>query len=511
MLTVDEHELIRRKYFVDGMTQRAIAKELGHARKTVKKAITHLEPPPFKKPESRKKPTLAPVIPIIDAWLEQDQHRPRKQRHTAQRIYERLVEEHHYQGHSSTVRRYVGSWKRLRPKEVFFPLVFDPGEEAQVDWGEATIIENGRKRTVQLFCMRLCHSKLPFVRAYEHANLESFLDGHVRALEFFGGVPHRLAYDNLRCAVMFQGRGRQRKRHMTESFRQLRSWYLFDTRFCNVARGNEKGHVENLVKRAQRTFLTPVPEVTSLEQLNQKLVGDCRRELDRNEPDGTSRQQRWQTEREALLPLGDRPFPACRKQGTRVDKFSLVAWDRHFYSVPVRWAHQPCQVHAFVDRVDVYCDHHLVASHPRCYEGRQRFVLDPMHYLPLLERKPGALDQARPFKGAVWGEDFTHLRRELEYRYHEDGTRQFIRVLLLLTEYPEQDVREAVRECVRRRAYNEEAVRHVLRNGCNPPADLHHRLDLSDRPELATVGEGIRSPGTYDQLREQPQPKETAA
>lgn len=184
-------------------------------------------PPPHQgRGKQRAKPTLAPFIPIIDAWLKTDLQRPRKQRHTAQRIFERLRDEHQYPGHSSTIRRYVRQAKgELTGREVFVPLQFDPGEEAQVDWGEASIIQNGTLRKVQLFCMRLCFSKRPFVWAYERANLESFLDGHVRAFEFFGGVPKRLAYDNLKAAVIRVGRGRERQLNTT--FKELRSWYLF--------------------------------------------------------------------------------------------------------------------------------------------------------------------------------------------------------------------------------------------------------------------------------------------
>jgi transposase len=223
------------------------------------------------KGQSRAKPTLGAFTKVIDAWLEEDFQRPRKQRHTAKRVYDRLVAEHGYSGHSSTIRRYVSQVKRrLAGQEVFVPLQFDAGEEAQVDWGESSIIENGTQRKVQLFCMKLAYSGHSFVRAYERANLESFLDGHVRAFEFFGGISKRLAYDNRKSAVIQVGRGKERR--LNERFRELRSWYLFETRFCNVARGNEKGHVENLVKWSQRNLLTPLPEVPGVTALNELLA-----------------------------------------------------------------------------------------------------------------------------------------------------------------------------------------------------------------------------------------------
>jgi len=427
-LTVADYELIRRKFFLDGQTARAIARQLGHSRKTVAKAIAHPVPPGYRRSQPRLRPAIERYRTIIDAWLEEDQSRPRKQRHTAQRIYERLRHEHGYAGSASSVRRYV-AWRKRGQGEVFMPLYFGPGEEAQVDWGEATVIENGVERKVPLFCMKLCHSHVVFVRGYERANVESFLDGHVRAFAFFGGVPKRIAYDNLKSAVVYVGRGRERR--LNRRFLELRSWYLFDSRFCNVAKGNEKGHVENLVKRSQRTFLTPLPEIQDLDTLNAKLLQDCLAELDRTDPEGQSYRALWEMEKSCLLTLPAQAFPACQERSSLVDKPSLVQFDEHLYSVPVRWAHHPYVLKGFVDRVEVFCEQQGVAVHPRSY-GPERFVLEPRHYLPLLERKPGCLDQARPFQGNPWGEDFALLRRELEYRSGDEGTRQFIRVLLLL-------------------------------------------------------------------------------
>lgn len=497
MLTVADYELIRRKFFLDQESARAIARELGHSRKTVAKALAHPIPPGYRRSQPRKRPVIERYGPVIDAWLEEDQSRPRKQRHTAQRIYDRLRDEHGYAGSASSVRRYV-AWRKRGQGEVFMPLYFGPGEEAQVDWGEATVIQHGVERKVQLFCMKLCHSHVVFVRAYDRANLESFLDGHVRAFASFGGVPRRIAYDNLKSAVVYVGRGRERR--LNRRFVELRSWYLFDSRFCNVAKGNEKGHVENLVKRSQRTFLTPLPEIQDLDMLNAKLLQDCLAELDRTDAEGQSYRTLWETEKPCLLTLPAEAFPACQERSSIVDKQSLVQFDEHLYSVPVRWAHHPYVLKGFVDRVEIYCEHQCVAVHQRSYAA-ERFVLQPRHYLPLLERKPGSLDQARPFQGNPWGEDFALLRRELEYRFGDEGTRQFIRVLLLLTKHPEEEVRQAVSLCVQRRTFSVDAVVAAMRN--EPLSAPVRRLDLAHRPELAGVGEGIRPASLYDALAQE--------
>ena len=414
MLTVDHFEIIRRKVLVDGQSQRETASELGHSRKTVAKALVHPTPPGYRRSKPRKSPVMDPVRSIIEAWLEADKTAPPKQRHTAARIFERLRDEHQFKGSESTVRRFVAQLKAQQPKEAYMPLAFDPGEEGQVDWGEAKIIQNGIERTVQLFCVRLAHSKASFVYPYERATMEAFLDGHVGALEFFGGVPRRLAYDNLKSAVVYVGKGRRRQ--LNEHFKQLRSHYLFETRFCNVASGNEKGDVENQVKRTQRTYLTPLPQVTSLAELAQKLEADCRRDLEKVDDRQTqSRGQLLERERAAFLPLPPAPFLACREESTNVSKQLLVRFDGNDYSVPMEHGAAALRGAGYVDRVEVQVNHETVCTHARSYDKGQ-FVLEPLHYVKLLQRKPGSLDNARPFKGDPWGPDLRAMRGELEYR-----------------------------------------------------------------------------------------------
>jgi transposase len=497
MLTVNHFEIIRRKVLLDGLSQRDVARELGHSRKTVAKALVHASPPGYQMGQERKSPVMDKYRPVIEQWLELDKSAPPKQRHTASRIYERLRDEHQFTGNEGTARRFVAKLKAQQPKEAFMPLLFDPGEEAQVDWGEAKVIENGIQRTVQLFCMRLSHSKASFVYPYERATMEAFLDGHVRAFDFLGGVPRRLAYDNLKSAVTHVGRGRERK--LNERFMQLRSHYLFDTRFCNIASGNEKGDVENLVKRSQRTYLTPVPEVTSIgTDLAQRLKESCERDLLKTDDHQTqSRAQLLEKERAAFVPLPASVFPACREESTHVSKQLLVRFDGNDYSAPTDQAHQPCVVRGFVDRVEIEVNHQQVAVHRRCY-GQGEFVLEPLHYLKLLERKPGSLDNARPFKQQDWGDELGAMRKELEYRQPGGaGTGQFIEILQLALKHPLESVKRAVGVCVDRRAYSAAAVLNVLRNEPQRPVP---RLDLSGREELSGVGAGIRPLSIYDQL-----------
>ena len=504
MLTVDHYELIRRRHFIDGLSRRSIARELGHSRKTIAKALRHAIPPGYRRTQAAACPVMDKFAAIVDAWLEQDRQRPPKQRHTAQRIYERLCDEHQFKGSSCTVRRYVSKARSCRA-EVYMPLAFEPGEEAQVDWHEGWIIERGVQRKAQFFCMRLSYSKASFVRAYERADLVSFLDGHVRAFEYFQGVPGRLAYDNLKSAVVEVKRGRERR--LNPKFVELRSWYLFNTRFCNVARGNEKGDVENLAKRSERRYLTPLAEVSSLAELNEHLLTGCRGDLKLAGPrphGERTREQLLEDDRRCLRALQGPPFEACERISTTIDKRSLVTVDTNCYSAPVRWAHHPVQMKLFVDKVELWCGQERAAAHERSYEKGQ-FILEPTHYLNLLRTKPGSLDNARAFKGMLgtspgaggWGEDFALLRRELEYRYGGEGTKKFVQVLLLFTEHEEERVRQAVHRCVSRRAFSDEAVLGVL---LHQPVLPTRRLDLSHRPDLMIVSDGIRPAALYDRL-----------
>jgi hypothetical protein len=295
--------------------------------------------------------------------------------------------------------------------------------------------------------------------------------------------------------------GKGKNRRLNQRFKELRAWYLFDTRFCNIAKGNEKGDAENCCKRSERTYLSPPPHVDGLGQLASKLFDDCQNDLKRKGPEvhgGKSVGELLEEERPYLLPLQSERFEACRRRSTFVDSHSLVRADNVRYSVPVEWAYHPCVIEVFVDKIRIFFDRQLVAIHRRCYIPGQ-FILEPTHYLKLLARKPGSLDNARAFKGQPWGEDFNLMRKELEYRYNEDGTMRYIKILMLFTKYPEVEVKAAVSLCVQRRAFNENAVLNVLRH---EPLPQRAQLDLSGRPELASQSNGVRDTRIYDQLKE---------
>jgi len=494
MLTVDEYYEIRRLVKREGLSQREVARRLGRSRKTVRKALKHSVPPGYRRSQEPLRPVVDGVRGIIDAWLEDDRRRHRKQRHTAKRIWQRLREEYAFTGSYSSVKRYV-AYRVATGGEVFIPLEFGPGEEAQFDWGEADAVINGVERRVFLFCVRSCYSGACYVRAYETEKQEAFLDGHVRCFEFFGGVPRRGCYDNLKAAVIAVGKGQ--KRVLTERFRELRSHYVFEVRFCNVGRGNEKGHVENLVKHVQRTFMTPVPACASLQELNGHLDRMCLKELDRKGARSErTRGELLAEERAAMLPLPRVRFDACVRASTIVGKDSLVQFDGNYYSAPVEYAHHPCVVRGFVDRVEVCVAERTVAVHLRSWE-KGRYLTNWRHYVPMLRTKPGALSNGRPFKGEPWGKAFTRMEVGLRERYGGEGARQYVRTLLLFARHPEGRVKWAVKHCVRRGVFSYDGVCSTLNY---QPRRKIGALDLSRRPELARVGSGTRPAKTYDAL-----------
>jgi hypothetical protein len=292
------------------------------------------------------------------------------------------------------VRQVVRTRKGAQ-RPVFVPLAFDPGEQAEVDWGTAQVILDGVVTTVHLFCARLRYSGMPFVMAFPHEQQEAFFEGHRRAFEHWGGVPKRVVYDNLTTAVqqVLAGHGRIEQ----QAFVCLRMHYLYEAVFCNVASGHEKGSVESLVGTIRRRYLAPMPAVTSWTELNGYLRECCQREAGETRPGlSSSVGERWTEEQAHLLPLPARPFEAVRRVTVTASKTAEVRFATNRYSVPVAYAYQALVLKADVDSVRIYQQTTLIAEHTRCY-GRHQTISDWRHYLPLLAKKPGAV----PFAAAL--------------------------------------------------------------------------------------------------------------
>lgn len=472
---------IRRRVLVDGLSKRAACREYDLHWDTLTKILDHPEPPGYRRTAPRPRPKLDPLLAVIHQILEADRKAPRKQRHTARRIFERLRDEHGYTGGLTIVKQAVAA-HRLRSAEVFVPLAHPPGE-AQVDFGQAEVVLDGRATTVALFVMTLPYSDAIFVCAFPRECTEAFLEGHVRAFDFFGGVPRRISYDNSKVAVAQIAGGRDRK--VTDAFLRLKSHHLFEDHFCLVRRPNEKGHVETLIGFARRSFLVPVPVVHGgIEALNADLERRCRDDLVRRLWGKSSpKAERLEEERSALLPLPSEAFVAARVEPRSVDSLSLVSFDANQYSVPTEFAHHRVTVVASVDTVRVVAGDRVAAVHRRCW-GREQVFYEPMHYLAVLERKPGALDFAAPLRGWELPVCFGVLRRRLEAEFGGPGTRQFIKVLRLLERASLGELTRAVERALELGTADADAVRLILEHRRERPAGL---FCLDGRPHLKAV------------------------
>ena len=493
MYTVELYLRVRLACHVDGLSQREAASRFGIARETVRKMLRHSEPPGYRRRERAKRPKLDPFTAIIDRILEEDRTVHRKQRHTAKRIFERLCDEHGFAGGQTIVKDYVRE-RRRRLREMFVPLAHSPGH-AQADFGEADAIIAGVKRRAHFFAMDLPHSDACFTVAYPAATTEAWLDGHNAAFTFFGGVPRSILYDNDKCLVsrILADGTRQR----TRAFSGLQSHYLFEDRYGRPGKGNDKGKVEGLVGFVRRNFMAPLPRFESWDAFNADLEERCRkRQGDVLRGHRETIGERLKRDRAALMALPPAPFDACDKQGTRVNSLSLVRYRSNDYSVPVAYGHQEVWVRGYVHEVVIGCGAEIIARHPRSHD-REDMVFDPIHYLPLLEQKIGALDQAAPLVGWDLPEAFATLRRLLEARMGKAGKREYVQVLRLLETFDLEELHGAVKDALRLGAIGYDAVKHLVlcRVERRPP-----RLDLDVYPYLPRARVATTAAASYMSL-----------
>ena len=482
MYRVELYAQVRRSVFVEGLSEREAAKRFGLARGTVRKMLRYATPPGYRRRQPAQRPKLDPFTGIVDQILIDDQERPKKQRHTAKRIFDRLRDEYDFTGGYTIVKDYVRD-KKLGGQEMFVPLVHPPGD-AQADFGEALVVIDGVQRKAHYLVVDLPHSDDAFVKAFPAETTEAFCEGHNAAFRYFGGVPRSILYDNTTLAVArILGDGRRKR---TRVFSELQSHYLFSDRFGRPGKGNDKGKVEGLVGYARQWassgtswcrrqgFQAGKRSTSSSKRSASTIVsGAC---------GGTPKRLRnvSSVDRQALLPLPPTPYDACDKRTTRVTSLSLVRYRANDYSVPTRYGHRQVLLKGYVDEIVICCGSEEIARHRRSYE-REELIFDPLHYRALLERKTNALDQAAPLAGWELPEQFTCLRRLLEARLGMPGKREYVQVLRLLEDFRFEHVAAAVRQACELGAIGLDAVRHLVlcRIEQRPP-----RLDLTKYPHL---------------------------
>ncbi|MFA7207003.1 IS21 family transposase [Desulfofalx alkaliphila] len=435
IIEVDLYSKIRTLY-TEGESMRSIATRLGISRQTVKKYCEGNTHPDVRKVYTRQPDVITEDVKsfILSCFHQDEAENLTKQKHTAKRIYDRLVSEKAFSGSYSAVRVAVRNLKaeHMVPKYADIPLDYDPGDAIQIDWGEATVYINNQKTKINFFCGRLCSSCDIFVQAYYSQNLESFLEAQQTMFDYFRGIPKRLIFDNAKVAVR-EGFGRHAK--ATDGYKSFAAHYAFKTDFCNIASGNEKGLVENLVGYARRNFMVPVPRVSSLYELNQSLLKDCLnyRNTHKIESRSQSVKEAYEQELYFLRPIPVFRFDTSRTITPIVGDYSTVRFEKNNYSVPVRYLRKSVIVKGYANEVCIYYNGEIIASFDRLYgSGKTTYRLE--HYIDLLERKPRSVFQAKPVR--------TNVTKELLDwgRLLPGGNAEMVKLLRLCVDYGEDRI-----------------------------------------------------------------------
>ena len=496
MLIVETIAKIRRAYFVQEKPIKAISREFRVSRKVVRKVVRS-QATEFRYERARQ------PLPRIDRWRKQlddlllaNEGKPRRERLTLIRIFEEL-RGFGYQGSYDAVRRYARKWRAARgaaTAEAYVPLSFAPGEAYQFDWSHEVVLINGATVTVKVAHVRLCHSRMLFVRAYPRESQEMVFDAHIRAFAFFKGACTRGIYDNMKTAVeaVFLGKDRQFNRR----FLRMCGHYLVEPTACTPAAGWEKGQVENQVGLVRQRFFTPRLRFKTYDEMNAWLTDKCIAHAKAYRHPELTEQTIWQvfeTERPKLVPYAGR-FDGFHAVPASVSKTCLVRFDNNKYSVAASAVGRPVDVHAYADRVVIRQDGRIVAEHPRSF-GRGETVYDPWHYVPVLTRKPGALRNGAPFKDWVLPAAMERVRRKLVSA--DDGNRQMVDILAAVLTDGLPAVEAACAEAIAHGVHSASVVLNILarQRDPGPPATILTPAALTLRH--APIADCAR----YDNLR----------
>ena len=471
MFVVETVAKIRRAFFVQQKPIKQICRELKVSRKVVRKVIRS-EATAFRYTRtSQPAPKLGPWREALDGMLLANAGKARRERLTLMRVFEAL-RGLGYEGGYDAVRRYAKAWARERTAvtaPAFVPLSFAPGEAYQFDWSHEIVLIGGMTVTVKVAHVRLCHSRMLFVRAYPRESQEMVFDAHDRAFAFFRGTCQRGIYDNMKTAVetIFVGRERAYNRR----FLQMCSHYLVEPVACTPASGWEKGQVENQVGLVRERLFTPRVRVKSYEELNALLL-DQVIAYAKAHPHSEQRERTvWQVfeaERGALVPYAGR-FDGFHAIAASVSSTCLVRFDNNKYSVAASAIGRPVELRAYAERVEVRQDGRVVGEHARAF-GRGQTVYDPWHYVPVLARKPGALRNGAPFKDWVLPAALDRVRRKLAGS--TDGDRQMVEILTAVLGDGLAAVEAACAEALREGVHSADVILNILARQREPTAPV---------------------------------------
>ena len=471
MPVVETIAKIRRAYFVQGMPIKAICRDLRLSRKVVRKVLRSEATEFHYERSTQPMPKVGPWRDALDRLLEANEGKAGRDRLTLIRIFEALREVG-YDGSYDAVRRYARTWQEGRgaaTAQAYVPLSFAPGEAYQFDWSHEIVVMNGVTTRVKVAHVRLCHSRMLYVRAYARESQEMVFDAHDRAFAFFKGVCRRGIYDNMKTAVetIFVGKERAYNRR----FLQMCSHYLVEPVACTPASGWEKGQVENQVGLVRERFFTPRLRVKSYDELNAWLLDQCIAYAKAHRHPELREQTIWEAfeaERPSLVRHAG-PFDGFHAVPASVSKTCLVRFDNNKYSVQASAVGRPVEIRAYADRIELRQDGRIVGEHRRCF-GRDQTVFDPWHYVPVLARKPGALRNGAPFKDWVLPASLERVRRKLAGA--GDGDRQMVDILTTVLSDGLPAVEAACSEALRDGVHSAGVILNILARRREPAAPV---------------------------------------
>jgi transposase len=467
MLVVETIAKIRRAFFGQGKAIKAICRELSLSRKVVRKVIRTGATEFRYEREHQPLPKIGPWREHLDAMLLANEGKPSRETLTLMRIYEEL-RELGYDGSYDAVRRYAKAWRKQRgamTAEAYVPLSFAPGEAYQFDWSHEIVVVQGATTTLKVAHVRLCHSRMLFVRAYPRETQEMVFDAHDRAFAFFKGACTRGIYDNMKTAVetVFLGKDRRFNRR----FAQMCGHYLVEPVACTPASGWEKGQVENQVGMVRERFFTPRLRVKSYEELNAWLLDKCIAHAKAHKHPEMPDRTVWEVfeqERSKLITCPGR-FDGFHAVPASVSKTCLVRFDNNKYSVASRAVGRPVEVMAYAERIVIRQEGQIVGEHARCF-GRGETIYDPWHYVPVLARKPGALRNGAPFKDWLLPASLERIRRQL--KGSDDGDRQMVAILSAVLMDGLAAVEAACAEALAEGVHSSDIILNILARSRDP-------------------------------------------
>ena len=483
---------IRRQILVDGKSVRSVSRETGLSRNTIRKYLKEDSPPTYRRQQAVKQPQLKGHQARLEQWYQADQQRPKRERRTAKKLFEQLQLEG-YRGSYTTVYRFI---KRLKDQvsgmiEAYVPLCFDAGDAMQFDWSQEIVILGGVETTVRIAHFRLAHSRQRFIRAYLRESQEMLLDAFNHALAFYQGVPKRVLIDNPKTMVVRIGQGKQRDFH--PRFMALMNHYLMKPVACTPAAGWEKGQVENQVSFVRDQCFRPRLQCDDLVSLNDYLLACCHDLNRKKHPERAATiAEAFAEESAHLRPLG-RCFDGYIEKSVKVSSTCLVRYDNHHYSVPSMLAGKRVSLRAYADRIVVVNDHTIVAEHTRGI-GKQGYHFEPWHYVPLLERKPGALRNGAPFKQWPLPRALDTLKQT--YLKRAKGDRDFVQLLLLIQRHGMDAVVTACELAIEQKTTQLSAIINLIHRLTE--SDTQAAIDASPYPDLQSPP--VANCQRYDQL-----------